>query len=215
MNVLAIGAHPDDVEFGCAGTLAKHIDNGDSVTVVVMSSSTVLDAHTRETLRDATTSVKEANEAAELLGITPIIGPFQDTKIPFDGESVGFLEKVIKNNNIDIIYTHWSGDTHQDHLATLNAAMAAGRLVPNFLLYEQVPIPRITHTHPSVNYYVDITDYMTTKELVCLAHRSQVNKFKEKQGMNIIDNLKAQAAYRGSQSGCTYAEGFHVLKLVK
>ena len=47
-NVLAIGAHPDDIEFGCFGTLKKHKDNGDNVTLVVMTQSDVKDAHTGE-----------------------------------------------------------------------------------------------------------------------------------------------------------------------
>ena len=94
-NVLAIGAHPDDIEFGCFGTLKKHKDQGDNVTLLVMTQSDVKDAHTGKVTRDSNISKNEANNAANLLGAKLILGPFQDTKVPFDSESVGFIESII------------------------------------------------------------------------------------------------------------------------
>ena len=117
-NVLAIGAHPDDIEFGCFGTLKKHLNDGDNVTMVVMTQSDVKDAHTQQVTRDSSQSVIEAHNAADVIGAELILGPFQDTKVPFDNQSVAFLEKIIKEKKIDIIYTHWAGDTHQDHINT-------------------------------------------------------------------------------------------------
>lgn len=214
MNVLAIGAHPDDVEFGCGGTLAKHVAGGDSVNIVVMSSSTVLDAYTRDIMRKAEQSTAEANRAAEVLGIAPIIGPFQDTKIPFDGESVSFLEKVIRKYSIDLIYTHWPGDSNQDHIASLNNTLAAGRLVKNVLCYEQVPMARVAYKTYNINYYVDITQHWDLKKRACNEHVSQIIKYKER-GFDLIKQLEYQARYRGSQAEVDFAEGFHVLKLTR
>ena len=85
-NVLAIGAHPDDIEFGCFGTLKKHKDQGDDVTLLVMKQSDVKDAHTGKVTRDSIISQKEATEAAEILEADLILGPFQDTKVPFNSE---------------------------------------------------------------------------------------------------------------------------------
>ena len=75
-NVLAIGAHPDDIEFGCFGTLKKHKDQGDNVTLLVMTQSDVKDAHTGKVTRDSVISQKEATKAAEILGANLILGPF-------------------------------------------------------------------------------------------------------------------------------------------
>lgn len=214
-NILAIGAHPDDLEFGCFGTLKKHINNGDNVTLVVMTKSDVKDAYTQEITRDANISLKEAfNAAKELNSPDLIMGPFQDTKIPFDDESVRFLEHVIKKRNIDTIYTHWGGDTHQDHINTLSSTMAAGRLVRNVLCYEQVPLPRITTTYPVANYYVDITNTIDSKMKACAAHKSQIDKF-NKQGFDMLDNVLTLAKFRGNQCGVKYAEAFNILKIVK
>jgi hypothetical protein len=195
-NILAIGAHPDDIEFGCFGTLKKHTNDGDNVTMVVMTQSDVKDAHTQEVTRDSSQSIIEAKLAADVIGAELILGPFQDTKVPFDNQSVAFLEKIIKERNIDIIYTHWGGDTHQDHINTLSATMAAGRLVKNVLCY------------------VDITESFDYKLQGCLKHRSQIEKFKC-HGFDMISNLETLAKFRGSQSGVKYAEAFNVLKIVR
>jgi LmbE family N-acetylglucosaminyl deacetylase len=213
-NVLAIGAHPDDIEFGCSGTLKRHINDGDEVTMVVMTSSDVFDAYTLEVTRDSILSENEAKCSAQKIGANLIIGPFSDTKIPFNGESVSFLERIIKQNNINIVYTHWGGDTHQDHINTLSATMAAGRLIKNIFCYEQVPLPRITTIYPVANYYVDITQTFNDKLDACKCHISQIDKFKQ-QGFNMIENLTTLAAYRGTQAGVKYAEAFNVLKIVR
>ena len=212
-NVLAIGAHPDDIEFGCFGTLKKHKDQGDNVTLLVMTQSDVKDAHTGKVTRDSNISKNEANKAAKLLDAELILGPFQDTKVPFDSKSVGFIENFIKEKKIDWIYTHWAGDTHQDHINTLNATMAAARLVKNVLCYEQVPLPRMATTHPVANYYVDITNTMDFKLNGCNAHKSQITKFKE-HGFDMLDNVKTLAKFRGNQCGLKYAEAFNILKMV-
>jgi LmbE family N-acetylglucosaminyl deacetylase len=212
-NILAIGAHPDDLEFGCFGTLKKHIDSGDSVTLIIMTQSDVKDAYTGEVTRDSSQSIIEAKSAVDVIGAELILGPFQDTKVPFDNQSVAFIEKIIKEYKIDTIYTHWAGDTHQDHINTLAATMAAARLVKNVFCYEQVPLPRITTTYPVANYYVDISNTIDKKLEACLCHKSQIQKF-NKFGFDMIDNLKTLAKFRGSQSGVKYAEAFNVLKMV-
>ena len=212
-NVLAIGAHPDDIEFGCFGTLKRHKDQGDNVTLLVMTQSDVKDAHTGRITRNSDISKKEANEAAKLLDAELILGPFQDTKVPFNSESVKFIENIIKEKKINWIYTHWAGDTHQDHINTLNATMAAARLVKNVLCYEQVPLPRITTTYPVANYYVDITNNISSKLEACQCHESQIYKFKE-HGFSIINNVATLAKFRGNQCGVQYAEAFNILKMV-
>jgi LmbE family N-acetylglucosaminyl deacetylase len=97
----------------------------------------------------------------------------------------------------------------------LDTVLAAGRLVPNILCYEQVPVPRVSKISPAINYYVDISDYWEVKKAACNEHVSQTTKFKTRQGVDIVEQLMYLARYRGGQSGCKYAEGFHILKMVK
>ena len=213
-HVLAIGAHPDDVEFGCYGTLQRHIDDGDDVTLLVMSHSDVMDAHTGAVTRNSNISKREATNAAKVLGADLILAPFKDTQIQFNSDSVRFIENIIKEKSIDWVYTHWAGDTHQDHINTLSATMAAARLVNNVVCYEQVPLPRITTTYPVATYYVDISNTIETKLKGCREHKSQIDKFTE-HGSDIIDNVITLAKYRGTQCSCKYAEAFNVLKMCR
>lgn len=212
-NILAIGAHPDDVEFGCFGTLKKHIDNGDKVFICLMSNSTVKDATTGKKTRTRKDSIIEAQQSANSIGANLIMLNFQDTEIPFSNSTVSAIEKIINDNNIDTVYTHWGGDTHQDHINTLNATLAASRMVSNVFCYEQVPLPRVCMSYPIANYYVNITDNIDDKIKACMFHKSQLDKYFNMK-IDIIDNIKTLAKYRGNQSNVLYAEAFNVLKLV-
>ena len=213
-NVLAIGAHPDDVEFGCFGTLKQHILNGDNVTICLMSNSTVQDATTGKFTRTRDVSINEAQCASDIINAELIMLDYQDTEVPFNSDSIKQLEKIIVTKNIDIIYTHWGGDTHQDHINTLNTTLAASRMVDNVLCYEQVPLPRVCMSYPVANYYVDISNTLKDKLNSCSCHKSQLEKYHE-MGIDILDNVRTLAKYRGNQSNVKYAEAFNVLKIVK
>ena len=212
-NVLAIGAHPDDVEFGCFGTLKKHINSGDKVTICLMSNSTVKDASTGKKTRTRENSIIEAQKSANFIGANLVMLDFQDTKIPFNNATVSKIEKLISKYKVDTVYTHWGGDTHQDHINTLNSTLAASRMVNNVFCYEQVPLPRVCMSYPVANYYVNITDSIENKIKACNYHKSQVNKYFS-MGIDILDNIKTLAKYRGNQSNVMYAEAFNVLKIV-
>ena len=82
-NILAIGAHPDDLEFGCVGTLVKHKLRDDNVTIVVMSKGDIKDAFSGNILRSKSESVLETKCSAEVLGLDLIHLSYEDTKVPF------------------------------------------------------------------------------------------------------------------------------------
>ena len=214
MNVMAIGAHPDDIEFGCSGTLVKHIKNGDTVVYVCMTSSLSKDATTGKTIRTESELTDEVLCSTKVLGVRAVeFLNFKDLHVPFDFDSVSSLEKIIKKYKIDTIYTHWAGDSNQDHIATFKTTMAAARYVPNIFCYEQIPIPRHTENQMTINYYSDITKtfYLKLKSSKC--HKSQFKKYEEA-GFDVERNLKVMAQYRGIQANCEYAEGFQIIKMV-
>ena len=214
-NVLAIGAHPDDIEFGCGGTLYNHKLKGDYVVYVCMTNTESVDGTNGILLRTAEENRLETINAAKVLQCDDVeFLPFKDLHIPFSFDSVSKLESLIKKHKIDTIYTHWAGDANQDHISTFRTTMAAARYIPNVFCYEQVPLPRITTTYPVANYYVDITNTFDYKLKGCLKHKSQIEKFKS-HGFDMISNLETLAKFRGSQSGVSYAEAFNVLKIVR
>ena len=212
-NVMAIGAHPDDIEFGCSGTLSNHIDVGDNVIMVVMTNTESVDGVTGEILRTKEENQQESISSSTVIGCKIEFLPFKDLHVPFSFEGVSKLETLIKKYDTDTIYTHWAGDANQDHIATFKTTMASGRYVPNVFCYEQIPIPRVSENSMNQNYYVDITKSFDKKIEASLCHQSQIVKYKS-HGFDVPENLKTLAKFRGIQANCKYAEAFQVIKMV-
>ena len=214
-HVMAVGAHPDDIEFGCGGTLLKHKKRGDKVIYVCMTDTQSVDKTTNKVIRSHKQLKDETQCAADALGVDEIhYLPFEDLNVPFSIESVSELEKLIKKYEIDTIYTHWTGDSNQDHIATFKATRAAARYVPNVYCYEQIPIPRLSENLMSINYYVNIDTTFDQKIVAAECHKSQFEKYKEV-GFDVTENLTTLAKYRGIQACCKYAEGFQIIKKVE
>ena len=212
-NILAIGAHPDDIEFGCSGTLLKHSKCGDNVTVLVMTIGESIDGVTGKILRSPEELLRETKTASERMGADLKFLDFQDLHVPFSFESVSGIDKVIRELNIDVLYTHWAGDSNQDHIATYKASVAAARYVKNVYCYEQIPIPRHTENEMKCTLYNDITDVFEEKMHVVESHFSQLKKYAVA-GFDVLKNLRILAEYRGIQAGVKYAEAFQVIKTV-
>ena len=214
-HVMAVGAHPDDIEFGCGGTLLKHKKRGDKVIYVCMTDTQSVDKTTNKVIRSHKQLKDETQCSADALGVDEIhYLPFEDLNVPFSIESVSELEKLIKKYEIDTIYTHWTGDSNQDHIATFKATRAAARYVPNVYCYEQIPIPRLSENLMSINYYVNIDTTFVQKIVAAECHKSQFKKYKEV-GFDVTENLTTLAKYRGIQACCKYAEGFQIIKKVE
>ena len=214
MNIMAIGAHPDDIEFGCGGTLINHKEFGDKVIYVCMTDTESVDATKGKVIRSESELKSETQCAADVLGVDNIFYlPFKDLHVPFSFDSVSRLETLIKQYQIDTIYTHWSGDSNQDHISTFKTTMAAARYVKNIYCYEQIPIPRHTENPMRENSYTDISRSFDLKIKAAECHQSQFKKYKAA-GFDVSENLTTLAKFRGIQANCKYAEGFQVIKQV-
>lgn len=214
MNIMAIGAHPDDIEFGCSGTLIKHKERGDKVVYVCMTNTESKSGTSGEVLRSIEQLVSEVKCATELIGCDYVeFAGFTDLHVPFNFESVSTLDGMMQTYKIDTVYTHWAGDSNQDHIATFKATMAAARYVPNVFCYEQIPLPRHTENEMNINYYSDISDTFDEKIKVAECHQSQFKKYKAA-GFDVTENLTTLAKFRGIQANCKYAEGFQIIKQV-
>jgi LmbE family N-acetylglucosaminyl deacetylase len=208
-NVLAIGAHADDVEIGCGGTVAVHVKKGDTVILVVMSESSYT-YYDGRVLRTKKEGVMEEENAAKVLGAKLINLGFKTKEVPYSGESVEAINEIIDKHNIDIIYTHWYHDTHQDHRRTTQSVLSAGRYVKNILMYEpEYPAGR-SYSGFHSQYYVDITTTFEIKMEALKQHESQIKKY----GDNFLEAVEARARHRGYEIGNKYAECFEVLRLL-
>lgn len=206
MNILAIGAHFDDVELGCGGTLARHARNGDSVYVYVATVSGFTNQY-QQTVRSNEVALKEAQKAMEILGVKELIcGRFKTLQIEFVDELNIEILKIVEEKNIGRVYAHWIGDIHHDHHAVARASLHSCRHVPRMLMY------RSNWYHSTMefrgNFYSDITDYWRLKERAIQAHASEM----ERTGQKWIEFFKNEAENAGQRIGVKYAEIFEVVK---
>lgn len=208
-NVLAIGAHPDDIEIGCGGTIAKHVLNNDNMIILIMTDPFFTN-HDGTILRTTEGGKQESIAGAEILGARLIHLDFETKNVPYSSESIEAINKIIDDNSIDTIYTHWYHDTHQDHKRTTQATMSAARYVPNLLMYEpEYPAGR-SHVGFRNQYYVDITNTFEMKMKALGEHKSQVLKY----GDDFLSAVQARAQHRGYEIGSKYAECFEVVRIL-
>lgn len=206
MNVLAIGAHFDDVELGCGGALAKHAANGDNVYTFVATVSGFTNQY-NQTVRESEIARKEAEAAMCILGAQEMIcGEFKTLEVEFvDPLNIQIL-RIIESKSIDKVYTHWIGDIHHDHQAVARASLHSCRHVPRLLMY------RSNWYHSTQdfrgNFYVDITDYWDIKEKAIRAHESEMDRT----GAEWIDFFHREAESAGQRIGVKYAEVFELVK---
>jgi LmbE family N-acetylglucosaminyl deacetylase len=201
VNVLAIGSHPDDVEYGCGGMLSKYADKGDAVYLFVATDGALGG--------DSAVRRQEQKNAAAVIGVSEIFwGGYTDTELPLNRELIVRLESVIRDISPRMIFVHFPEDTHQDHRHLAQAALSATRYVPNFLFYEGPTSQNFTP-----NCYTDIEKVLDRK-LACLeAHRSQVSKTNI-EDLTILELAVSCANFRGIQARVKYAEAFQSLRLL-
>jgi len=205
-NVLAIGAHFDDIELGCGGTVARHVANGDNVIMLVLTDSAYLN-YDGTMIRTKEVAQQEGDNAAKILGVKKLISAGLETKtLQYGYELIELMNKIIDENSIDIVYSHWDKDVHQDHSAIGKATFNAARHVKNVLMYRSNWYH--TSTEFKGNYYSDISDFIEIKINSVKAHVNEYEKF----GQGWVDFFVNENANAGKKIGCKYAEQFEIVK---
>jgi len=206
-NVLAVGAHPDDVEIGCGGAVSLHAKNGDNVIILIMIEP-VSYHYSGKVIRSEEEGATESLNAAKVMGAKLINLGFKDKNVPYSQETIEAINKIIDDYEIEIIYTHWYHDTHQDHKRTTESVISAGRYVNNILMYEpEYPAGR-SYLGFRNQYYVDISPEFETKMEALKQHKSQIKRY----GDRFLQAVEARARHRGYEIGTNYAECFEVLR---
>ncbi len=200
-RVLAIGAHPDDIELGCGGAIAKHLERGDEVYVLVMTYGEK-GAHVPD--------MKECFASLENLGIkreNMIFGNFPDTFVPEDSNAVSFIEGVINKFKINRVYTHTPRDRHQDHRNCSLASSSAARKIGEIFLYQSPS----TRTDFQPHYFISFNKKHYDKKISSLqCYKTQVDK-----GIVNLNAISALCQWWGAHNGAEYAEAFEVNHIVR
>mgnify|MGYP000023539878 CR=1 FL=1 len=218
MRIMAFGAHPDDIEFQCAGTLAKYSKAGHKTAIVVVTNGEV-GSMTLSKKEIAAIRKREAKAAADVIGARFFWLNYPDEFL-FNNEKVRlhFIE-IIRQFRPDIIICHdKDADYHPDHTTTGQIIWDTHVMVPVPNIKTKSPptdkIPEIFYmdTVAGINFqpefYVDITDCWEKKAQMVACHKSQEGWLKSQYGVSGVEFAQTQSRFRGFQAGCRYAECF-------
>ena len=202
MNILAIGAHPDDIEFGCGGALIKFAEKGHNVFLLVLTSGSV--GGNPENRK------KEQEDSAKFMKAQEVFwGNFQDTELPVNKNLISSIEHVIDTTKPHTVFLNYFDDTHQDHRITAQASVSATRYIKEVLYYE---VPTSKNFEPDI--FVDVGDVLDKKLELLKLHASQVDKTRV-ENLTILESAQSCANFRGYQGRVKYAEGFKALRILK
>ena len=217
-NVLVVAAHSDDEVLGCGGTIAKHIANGDKVTVMYMT-----DGVSSRALNEGAEGRENASfNAMNILGVQDIRqSAFPDNKM----DSVPLLdvvkdiELVIDDIKPQIIYTHFAHDLNIDHRVTHSAVMTACRpqscsSITKILSFEVLSSTEwnshsITPFTP--NYIIDISSFWDKKLAALKCYDCEMRPFPHSRSYKCVEAL---AILRGATHGVNKAEAFSVERIL-
>jgi N-acetylglucosamine malate deacetylase 1 len=205
-SIVAFGAHPDDIEIGMGGTVAKLVGLGYDVNLVVATLPNFVATDTKEDRRrESTMSAKVMGcKAPEFLDLAP-------DEVIVGRKFVTLIDKLIKKYEPEAVFTQWIGDSHQDHQALTRAVIAASRDMDNLFMYETTIPGGITENAFRPQLFVDVTQTLDIKRNALDCFDSQ----KIRCGPIWIDALVGRCSYRGYQMNTKYAEAFEVVKISK
>ena len=217
MRVLAVGAHPDDLELLCAGTLARYAARGDHVTMAVATNGE-FGSSTLSTTEAAALREKEARAAAAHIGADLIWMGYPDAFLFSDQKSRRDFIDLVRRTMPDVILAHDPGDYHADHRAVAHILMDVRMLAqvasietahpPSHGVPELFFMETIAGLDFQPEHYVDTSESFVTKQKMLAEHKSQATWLREQYGVSYMELIEYVGRFRGLQCGCPYAEGF-------
>ena len=201
-SAVCVGAHPDDPESGCGGTLSRYSEAGHRVSIIYLTRG---ERGIRGKSLDEAAGIRtaEAQEACRILGAKPVFAGQIDGATELNQERVAAFTKLLAAESPDLVFTQWPIDTHMDHqvagLLTIRAYYALQRRF-RLYFYEVDAGAQTQGFHPTD--YIDITAVREKKKAALFAHKSQDGEGVYSRHHEIMEN------FRGRESGVPAAEGF-------
>lgn len=226
-RVLAIHAHPDDIEFQCAGTLALLKQRGCHITLATMTPG---DCGSAELGQDEIAAVRraEAKAAADLLEADYVCLEFRDLSITHDNDSRRRVTEIIRRTRPDIVLTAPPVDYMSDHEVTSRLVRDAlfNASVPNYKTQQWEPAPPLNHLphlyfvdalegvdwfgNPiAPEFVLDITSTFDLKLKMLACHSSQREWLRKQHGVDeYLESCRRWSAARGANLGVAFGEAF-------
>lgn len=202
LKIIVIGAHPDDPETGCGGTMALYSGLGHEVVAVYLTKGE-RGISGKSINESAEIRTKEAIEACRILKAKPVFVGQIDGECEITANRYNDFYKIIEIEDPDIVFTHWAVDSHRDHricsLLTYDAWMSSDRRFALYY-YEVMTGSQTQNFHPTD--YVDITTTVKQKHDACFVHISQgiEQSYPRNHGMMEV--------FRGMEYSCKSAEAY-------
>jgi len=202
LKFMVVGAHPDDPETGCGGTMARLADLGCEVVAAYLTRG---EAGIPGTGHDEAARVRtaEAERACAILGARHLFLGQVDGATEVSAARYDEVRRILAAEAPDVVLSHWPVDTHRDHraaaLLTYDAWWSLGR--PFALYYFEVMTGHQTQVFQPT-HFVDIGASVKRKHEACFAHRSQ--KVEEW----YADDHGRMETFRGMEAHCEAAEAF-------
>jgi len=219
-KVLVIAAHPDDEILGCGGTIAKHIQKGDTVNVSILAEGATSRDNSRDSEKrklELSQLAQAAYKAGEILGISSLsLHNLPDNRLDSCDllDITKIIESEISKYKPEIIYTHHSGDLNIDHQRVHQSVVTAARPLPEShvktLLFFETPSSTEWQTFGSAlpfmpNWFNDISETLVLKLKALEAYESEMRSYPHPRSIEAVEYL---ARWRGATVGVKAAEGF-------
>jgi LmbE family N-acetylglucosaminyl deacetylase len=202
MKIMVIGAHPDDPETGCGGTMALLVKEGHEVVALYLTRGEAgIEGKTHE--EAAKIRVSEIENACKVTGVRPKYLTQIDGNSEINKDRYKEILAAVKEENPDVVLTHWPIDSHRDHrICSVLTYDVWRQMGHSFELYYYEVMTGVQTQNFRPDKFVNIDAVEATKEKACFCHASQ--------GMDELytNYHRPMEIFRGMQAGCKYAEAF-------
>jgi N-acetylglucosamine malate deacetylase 1 len=204
--ILVFGAHPDDLEIGMGGTIAKLSAKGYDVQPIIATLPNFVKTDTKEGRRS------ESISSAKVMGCkSPLFLDLSPEEMVFGRKLVTMIDSIVSKYKPDSIFTQWQGDSHQDHQALTKSIISACRDQNNIFMYETTIPGGISEKSFRPQLFVNITETIEIKKNALECFQSQFIRC----GDIWIPAILGRCSFRGYQINSKYAEAFEVIKVTK
>ena len=208
MKIAFVGAHHDDLELSCGGSIAEWSSQGHSIFGITLTRSQWQTPDGTK-MGDFSVMCQEADRASKILGYEPVNLSFSDDfELEFKDEYVCELLRVFERNNIDTLITIWPDDAHPTHRVCSEIALAASRKIPRILLVKVSWNPSPAKYNPS--FYMDISKSYDKKLMALRCFETEFSRV----GESWLVYADAESKLRGLESNLCRAEAFEILRWI-
>lgn len=206
-RIVAIGAHFDDIELGCGGSLLRFKKYEYDLDIIVVTNSGY-SHYSGSVIRSNGEAFAEGKDACEAIGAKLWCLNRKTKNVKCDHVLVEDIECILDQISPDIIFSHWLGDLHEDHYEVARASLLAARHYPSVLLYRS----NWYHSDKEFKgrFYIDISHEMEEKIEILKMHKSEYKR----KGGPWLDFVRSRAREAGLRMNVMYAEEFEIAKFL-